>query len=238
MHAKPSHQFASVQQKILKAQAFPKKNLILKISICRAITSSSSFCVYLQNSDNKPPPSCSASYKIPHLIIKWITLSSIHSLVWFGEAMNKVKWVWSFWLCFPGDYLTCESDKALDLCQTVKTYKAGTTQLSQFHVGVPKMDLCDFRNSWKVSGKEIGPLRISSFRHWQPTNFLQQNQVFPADVVCGSREKWLWGSCHKSRTSWDHSGVSVGLRGKTVGPRAGQEESLRALSTWLWPWTW
>lgn len=162
----------------------------------------------------------------------------VNPLVWFEEAMNKVKWVWSFWLCFPGDYLTCESDKALDLCQTVKTYKAGTTQLSQFHVGVPKMDLCDFRNSWKVSGKEIGPLRISSFRHWQPTNFLQQNQVFPADVVCGSREKWLWGSCHKSRTSWDHSGVSVGLRGKTVGPRAGQEESLRALSTWLWPWTW
>ena len=86
--------------------------------------------------------------------------------------------------------------------------------------------------------KEIGSLRISSFRHWQLTSFLQQNQVFPADVVCGSREKWLWGSCYKSRTSWDHSGVSAGPRGKMVGPRVGQEESLRALSTWLWPWRW
>lgn len=31
--------------------------------------------------------------------------------------------------------------------------------------------------------KEIGSLRISSFRHWQLTSSLQQNQVFPADVV-------------------------------------------------------
>ena len=102
----------------------------------------------------------------------------VNPQVLLGEAMNKVKWVWSSWLCFSGDCLICEQTKHF-ICVGQSRVIRLSFATFQRPRGSPQGGALCLQNQLESQWwRRQDPLESVPSDAVKLTSFLQQNQVF------------------------------------------------------------
>lgn len=147
--------------------------------------------------------------------------------------MNKVKWVWSSWLCFSGDCLICEQTEHFIYVGQSRVIRLSFATFQRPR-GSPQGEALWLQKQLESQwwGRQ-DPLESVPSDAAKPTSFHQQNQVFPAEVVCASqreRERCGFGvlvtraelrgtmlGC-VCRTTWENGGSEGGAGAGGGGP--------------------